>query len=349
MVMVQELGLRLEQHLDISLLAEKIGVPGLVSHGGRVTFPWHKSAFVVSPWNVPVTIVPDFIDTLFIQVAWGTGYPSPSISPEKLQQLRSYFKIGAWAWCEGDQVEIEAAHHARTAKAFQAEAFIANMEAEYDAHGNSSDPKFKMPTQYLNVLKKTIGDMPLGLTTTPRFGSHMSDWQSAGAIYMPQSFNLEARITLPEAIQHAKDWGWQTPQIRPLVQTYSTNGFWIDGAGINNEASAAGVGVIPYTIEQATTSGAVGMKVLTDLRESIIRPNAAGPTPSPPEEDMQLIGSQHGIVAAYNRMKAIDPGGCNPKFDPNNYNALPIDQLKAWDKWARTMMILREDHDEAVS
>jgi len=38
-VTVQVLGHSLEQHLDISLQAEKIGVLGLVSHGGKVAEP----------------------------------------------------------------------------------------------------------------------------------------------------------------------------------------------------------------------------------------------------------------------------------------------------------------------
>lgn len=314
-----------------------------------MTFPWHKSAFVVSPWNVPVTIVPDFIDTLFIQFAWGTTYPNPAISLSTLEKLRSYFKIGAWAWCEGQDVEAEAAHHAEVAKRFKAEVFVANMEAEYDAHGNSGSPKYMMPSRYYDVLSKNIGDMELGLTTTPRFASHMGDWIRCGAIHMPQSFNLEAKITLPEAVQHSIDWGWPLALIRPLVQTYSTNGQWIDGAAVNAEATKLGVGVIPYTIEQATTAGAIGINVLNQLRDSIIRPNLAGsPTPTPPEDPMGVIGNQHGIIAAYNRMKVIDPKGCNPAFDPNNYDALPMSELKAWDKWARTQMILREDHDAAL-
>lgn len=73
------------------------------------------------------------------------------------------------------------------------------------------------------------------------------------------------------------------------------------------------------------------------------------PTPIPPDGgDMERIGSQHGIEATYNRLKALDPAGCNPAFDPKKPDALPVEQLKAYDKWCRTMLILVHDHDEAV-
>lgn len=72
------------------------------------------------------------------------------------------------------------------------------------------------------------------------------------------------------------------------------------------------------------------------------------PWPKPPDggDDMR-IGSQHGIAATYNRFKALDPAGCNPAFDPTKPFALPVEQLKAYDKWCRTMTILVEDHDAA--
>lgn len=62
--------------------------------------------------------------------------------------------------------------------------------------------------------------------------------------------------------------------------------------------------------------------------------------------DMQEIGKQHGVEATYNRFKALDPEGCNPAFDPKQPDALPLEQLKAYDKWCRTMLILVNDHDD---
>lgn len=61
--------------------------------------------------------------------------------------------------------------------------------------------------------------------------------------------------------------------------------------------------------------------------------------------DMTPIGPQSGIKATYNRFKAMDPAGCNPAFNPDQPFALPVDQLKAYDKWCRTMTILVQDHD----
>ena len=66
------------------------------------------------------------------------------------------------------------------------------------------------------------------------------------------------------------------------------------------------------------------------------------------EEDLTRIGSQNGIEATYNRWKKLDPEGCNPAFDPKLPFALPVEQLKAYDKWVRTMTILVNDHDASV-
>ena len=63
---------------------------------------------------------------------------------------------------------------------------------------------------------------------------------------------------------------------------------------------------------------------------------------------MGKVGFQDGLKAAYERIKKIDPSGCNPKYDPDHPDALPVDQLKAWDKVHRTLKILKEDHDAAI-
>lgn len=63
---------------------------------------------------------------------------------------------------------------------------------------------------------------------------------------------------------------------------------------------------------------------------------------------MQEIGPQHGIKASYQRLKVLDPNGCNPLFNPDTPDALPLSQLKAWDKWCRTMLILVADHDAQI-
>lgn len=302
---------------------------------------------MASPGNVPVTLAPDWIDTVFLQVAWGTGLPNPLYDQERLELLRSRFKIIAWAWCVGnDPPEDEAAWHAQRAHEVGADAFVANMEEGYDAHGNQADPRYSMPSQYFNALIKHSGLMHLGLTTTPLFASHMGEWINAGAIFMPQAFPLENHVTVDVAVGHALSWGWPIHQIRPLVQTYQTNDMWPNVVKMSNEAVLRGVGVIPYTLEQVLlTEG--GMQIFDTLKHAIIRPNRSAPMDE--GEVMQLIGSQHGIAAAYYRMRLLDPEGCNPNFNPNQPDALPFNQLKAWDKQARTLMILAAGHDERAN
>jgi hypothetical protein len=63
---------------------------------------------------------------------------------------------------------------------------------------------------------------------------------------------------------------------------------------------------------------------------------------------MPKVGYQDGLKAAYNRIKKLDPEGCNPNYNPDNPDAIPVDQLKAWDKVHRTLKILKEDHDAAI-
>lgn len=70
--------------------------------------------------------------------------------------------------------------------------------------------------------------------------------------------------------------------------------------------------------------------------------------PPPDGGDMEKIGTQNGIEATFNRLRTLDPAGSNPAFDPKNPTAIPLDQMKAYDKWFRTMTILAEDHDESL-
>ncbi len=63
---------------------------------------------------------------------------------------------------------------------------------------------------------------------------------------------------------------------------------------------------------------------------------------------MGKVGYQDGLKAAYQRIKKLDPTGCNPNYDPDHPDAIPVDQLKAWDKVHRTLKILKEDHDAAL-
>src|SRR5262245_50523497 len=57
---------------------------------------------------------------------------------------------------------------------------------------------------------------------------------------------------------------------------------------------------------------------------------------------MTLIGSQHGITAAIDRLIKLDPKGSNPNRDPND-----LSTWGAYDKLERTLEILAADHDAA--
>lgn len=248
-----------------------------------MAFDWSGSAFVVTPGNVPATMVPNPpIRRLFIQVAHGTR--RNDLDVEKLAQLRrAGFELCAWAWCNGDDVGGEARLHATLARSYPA--FVANQESEYDAHGNSSDPKFLMPSLYLQTFLANVGGWTgaLGITTTPKFGSHMGPWQQAGAVVLPQAFPTAAEggHSVAAVVGHAEAWGWKTSQIRPLVQTYAgKDGKRPDARAMVMEAGAIGVGVTPYTIEQALEEG--GFPSIQTLRPAIVRPTVPTVAPPPP-------------------------------------------------------------------
>jgi len=301
---------------------------------------WQRTAFVANPGGCPLDQVKalDLFDALCVQVAWGTE--PVEIFPEWMAQAHSLgIKLYAWAWCDGKDVEGEANLHRACAEGF--DAFSANMEEPYDAHGDSSSPKYKMPGQYLHALN---WPGPLALTTTPKFASDMGAFIQSGAIHQPQAFSMEnATATFSAAVDHSMSWGWPLSQIRPLIQCYPTLGVRPDPYELNVEAESYDLGGIPYVVESALDGE--GKDWLETARPTIEREQPQ----DHPEDTMEMIGSQHGIKAAYNRMKTIDPAGCNPAFNPDNYDALPLDQLKAWDKVCRTLMILRQDHDEEAA
>jgi hypothetical protein len=68
----------------------------------------------------------------------------------------------------------------------------------------------------------------------------------------------------------------------------------------------------------------------------------------------QQIGSQHGVTAAMNRLRDLDPkgtllqkqGGKWPSL--SNLQNIPVSEWKAYDKLERSLTILVQDHDEAL-
>jgi hypothetical protein len=82
------------------------------------------------------------------------------------------------------------------------------------------------------------------------------------------------------------------------------------------------------------------------------------PTPIPPtngDDDMQKIGSQHGVTAAVNRLRTNDPEGtllvpdAKGKWPPlETIAGTSMDRWKAYDKLERSLLILVQDHDEQM-
>lgn len=309
---------------------------------------WSGSAFVATPGDVPITLVPEYVTRLFFQVASGVGSPGAPLDWPKVRELRQRGKqCEAWAWCVGPtqpgggEPEDEARAHAKAAGEFGATTFVANMESFYDAGGNQGDIRYQYVTRYFNALE---WDGPLGITTTPTFASDMTAARARGAIYMPQAF-LENGKSIVDCVEHGKAWGWATESMRPLIQTYDTDGALGDWQTYKLDADFFGVGVVPFVIERAM----VGW--LDRLQKQIVRPTKPGGTGG---GMATLIGSQDGIEAAMNRLRNLDPTGTKLVKVEGKWqalSALPADLGKwgAYDKLQRTLQILADDHDEGAT
>jgi len=308
---------------------------------------WDSLAFVATPPDVPLTLVPKWIKRLAVQVAWGDRLPIHPPSDDWLNAARQQgFEVYAWAWCEGIDVEAEARYHAQRAQGYAA--FIANMEAPYDAHGNSGDPKYHYPGRYLEAFRAAGAfSGPLAITTQSVLGSDQTAWIQAGAVTMPQAFTGEhPSATLTNCVLGAQSWGWPIEQIRPLLQSYPTRP---EPTTYAFEALQLGIGGSPYTVEQSMD--AAGQEWLETMLPTIVRPQQmpTPPEPTPPPSNGgapsagTLIGSQHGIDAMFDRLIALDPGGSKPNRDPNN-----LSTWGAYDKARRALKILATDHDAAI-
>jgi hypothetical protein len=229
------------------------------------------------------------------QIAFGLGTPENDPGLDAAvgcigRCLEVGLDAAGWAWCcEPYNAEAEAEHHAAICLDLGLDLFIANMEEPYDAHGDSTNPKMWAPDEYADAFRALAPDVELGVTTTPRWASSGNQLRAAGATIMPQCFTGEVPdATIPNAVEHARSWGWPIDRIRPLVQTYKTNGVRPDAGVYNRDAEAKQVGVVPYTLEQAFDDEGVAM--IQTLTPSILRPPAAGsppetpPTTGPPPE-----------------------------------------------------------------
>jgi hypothetical protein len=259
---------------------------------------WVGLGFVASTENAHVEPILEMgcIRIVCPQIAWGTGYPR--IDPN-LDHVRRLFddcrRVGlgtaGWAWCNGEDVEGEARHHASIVLNLGLTKFVANQEEPYDAHGDVNSPRWEMANSYARVFRSIVPDgvVELGLTTTPRWASDGTGMREAGATIMPQAFTGEVpEATIPMAHQHALAWGWPVERQRHLVQTYTTGGVYPDPAIYVRDSALCGVGCIPYILEQADMAG------IKTMESAILRVPApvAPPEPPPPPAPAPLPPSK---------------------------------------------------------
>jgi hypothetical protein len=233
---------------------------------------------VIAGWGCIYTVAP--------QICFGLGYPEndPALSDAKacMNRCRELgMEVAGWAWCANPAIATdEADYHASVCLELGLDAFIANMEAPYDAHGDQTNPVMWAPDAYADGFRDTAPDVELAVTTTPRWGSSGNGLRAAGAVIMPQAFMGEVPdATIPNAVSHAEAWGWTIDRIRPLVQVYPTNGVRPDPNVYNADANACQVGVVPYTLEQAFDAPSV----IATLAPAILRPPTSAPKPPDPE------------------------------------------------------------------
>jgi hypothetical protein len=312
---------------------------------------WVGLGFVSTIENAPGEVLREIegIEAVAAQIIWGNTLQKPDKMGDYLEDLERWGLVPVgWGWCNATDpmgAMVEGAAHARTALDLGLTHFIANMEEPYDAHGDSSSVRYHLPVDYTREFRNVAPDMHFAVTTTPRWASDQNYLREAGAVMMPQAFPLAAEggIGVKGCVDHCVAWGWEPRYIRPLCQVYETNGEVPDAETFLSESESCGVGLIPYILEQAL--GGAGRELLSDLYPAITRLPVTSPEP---EDPAMVIGKQHGIEATYNRLKALDPEGANPAFDPKRPFDLPLDQMKAYDKWCRTMTILVSDHDANI-
>src|SRR4029453_7216185 len=114
-----------------------------------------------------------------------------------------------WAWCDAQDefaATSEGYAHAEIAASLPITKFIANMEEPYDAHGNSSSPRYYMADRYCEAFRTILPGIAFAVTTTPRWGSNPVGLREAGACFMPQAFFGDyPEATLHNCCQHASD------------------------------------------------------------------------------------------------------------------------------------------------
>lgn len=251
---------------------------------------WVGLGFVATAENASVDVIKAMgpISIVCPQVCFGYGYPENDPDLGHTRGLLGACKAqgldtAGWGWCcEPGDADQEAAYHASVVNELGLQKFVANMEEPYDAHGNSNDFRMWAPDLYAQSFRKAAPFVELGLTTTPRWASSGNEMRKAGATIMPQAFTGEVSdATIPSCVQHARAWGWPVDCIRPLVQVYKTNEVRPSATTYNADALEAGVGVVPYILEQAFDDE--GQEMIRILAPSITRAPVSPSQPPQPE------------------------------------------------------------------
>lgn len=164
------------------------------------------------------------------------------------------------------------------------------------------------------------------------------DWTQLDPLpVLPQLFNADSSNAANDP--DGCVWKWHERGVRCVVPTFGTYG----GQGPDDSLAR----LTPY-----------GCYTADDMGQQYAPWSPEGTTERCYTIDdggaMQPVGYQHGITAAVNRMRDLDPKGTllvksGGKWPPLDAIAdVPLDSWKAYDKLERTLTILREDHDEQL-
>jgi hypothetical protein len=207
--------------------------------------------------------------------------------------------------------------------------FIVNAENELDQTGGS----------ITSLIAKKVGKRDAAISTLA-WPMNSVDWAPLGAYpVLPQIFG-------PDKMDIAYDckWQFQALGVPCVVFTFGAYSGWRPTL---YDLHA------PFGVFAADDVGNAG---LAQWRATGTTTPCNGSAPPPDGGgDMQVIGTQHGITAAVNRMRTLDPSGTllvadsKGKWPSISTLTAPLDQWKAYDKLERTLLILRTDHDDPLA